>query len=421
MAAKSRTRRVLLIAAAVLGVLAIVLLLLPRATPVDAAAVVRGPIAETVYDQGQARVRNSYVAAAPVAGRLTRIALQVGDRVSAGQVVARIAPAAAALLDSSVRAQRQAVLASAQADLDRALAEKARAETTLARTQALTDSGVASRQALDNDRAAARSAAAAAASAEAAVRAARAGLIGPQAADGPLVPVAIPASGYVTRVLEPSERTVAAGAPLLEVSDTRDLEAVIEFRSEDAARIRAGMPAEVYDWGGPYVLGARVRLVEPQGFTKVSALGIEETAHPGLAADHRAPGALGLAGTGLPGLGAGVPASRGGRSHRPPGGLAAPRGRLGGVPHRRRPCAPADRVRGGHRRPRRGNPQRTGWWRSGGELPVGCGQGWRQGVGSPSLDAGDVGLGLPCPPRQSPRPSRSASSQAWPWRRSGSR
>jgi len=134
MAAKSRTRRVLLIAAAVLGVLAIVLLLLPRATPVDAAAVVRGPIAETVYDQGQARVRNSYVAAAPVAGRLTRIALQVGDRVSAGQVVARIAPAAAALLDSSVRAQRQAVLASAQADLDRALAEKARAETTLART-----------------------------------------------------------------------------------------------------------------------------------------------------------------------------------------------------------------------------------------------------------------------------------------------
>jgi len=276
MAAKSRTRRVLLIAAAVLGVLAIVLLLLPRATPVDVAAVVRGPIAETVYDQGQARVRNSYVAAAPVAGRLTRIALQVGDRVSAGQVVARIAPAAAALLDSSVRAQRQAVLASAQADLDRALAEKARAETTLARTQALTDSGVASRQALDNDRAAARSAAAAAASAEAAVRAARAGLIGPQAADGPLVPVAIPASGYVTRVLEPSERTVAAGAPLLEVSDTRDLEAVIEFRSEDAARIRAGMPAEVYDWGGPYVLGARVRLVEPQGFTKVSALGIEE-------------------------------------------------------------------------------------------------------------------------------------------------
>jgi HlyD family secretion protein len=276
MAAKLRTRRVVLIAAAVLGVVAIALLLLPRAVPVDAATVVRGPIAETVYDQGQARVRDSYVAAAPVAGRLMRITLQVGDPVAAGQVVARIAPAAAALLDPSVRAQREASLASAQADLDRAQAEKVRAEETLARTQRLVDGGLASRQTLDNDRAAARSAAAASAAAEAAVRAARAGLIGPGAGGGPLVPVITPAGGYVTRVLEPSERTVPAGAPLLEVGDTRDLEAVIEFRSEDAARIRPGMPAEVYDWGGPTVLGARVRLVEPQGFTKVSALGVEE-------------------------------------------------------------------------------------------------------------------------------------------------
>jgi HlyD family secretion protein len=66
------------------------------------------------------------------------------------------------------------------------------------------------------------------------------------------------------------------GAPLVEVSDQMGLEAAIEFLSQDAVRIRAGMPAEVYDWGGPGVLRAVVRRVEPQGFTKTSALGVEE-------------------------------------------------------------------------------------------------------------------------------------------------
>jgi HlyD family secretion protein len=100
--------------------------------------------------------------------------------------------------------------------------------------------------------------------------------MGPGPASGPAVAVRVPAGGSVTRVLEPSERTVLAGTPLIEVSDDRALEAVVEFLSQDAARIREGMAAEVYDWGGPGVLPARVRRIEPQGFTKVSALGVEE-------------------------------------------------------------------------------------------------------------------------------------------------
>jgi len=80
----------------------------------------------------------------------------------------------------------------------------------------------------------------------------------------------------VTKVLEPSEHTVTFGAPLIEVSDQATLEAAIEFLSQDAVRIREGMAAEIYDWGGPGVIPARVRRVEPEGFTKVSALGVEE-------------------------------------------------------------------------------------------------------------------------------------------------
>ncbi|MFZ5719729.1 MAG: efflux RND transporter periplasmic adaptor subunit [Pseudomonadota bacterium] len=267
------------------------LLLAPRPVPVDAGAVVRGPIAETVADQGMARVREAYVVSAPVSGRLQRIDLDVGDRVQAGvTVVARIRPASADLLDPRTRAQAQAAVAAARAAVsaaaaqhEQALAETRRSAAELARVRRLSEQGFASAQALEVAEAAARMASAGADSAAAQLRvrrselrAAEAALIGPDVAGGADVAVTSPASGYVTRVLQESERTVAMGAPLLEVGDNRGLEAAIEFLTQDAVRIREGMPAEIYDWGGPGVLPAVVRRVEPQGFTKISALGVEE-------------------------------------------------------------------------------------------------------------------------------------------------
>jgi HlyD family secretion protein len=66
------------------------------------------------------------------------------------------------------------------------------------------------------------------------------------------------------------------GTPLVEIGDTSGLEAAIEFLSQDAVKIRPGQKAEIYNWGGPADIPAEVRLIEPQGFTKVSALGVEE-------------------------------------------------------------------------------------------------------------------------------------------------
>ncbi|HEY0650508.1 efflux RND transporter periplasmic adaptor subunit, partial [Phenylobacterium sp.] len=106
--------------------------------------------------------------------------------------------------------------------------------------------------------------------------AARSALLGPEAGGGRAVPVTAPASGYVTRVLQESERNVPMGAPLVEIGDQSGLEAAIEFLTQDAVRIREGMRAEVFDWGGEGTIPAVVRRVEPQGFTKVSALGVEE-------------------------------------------------------------------------------------------------------------------------------------------------
>lgn len=267
------------------------MLIAPRPVTVDAELVRTGPIAESVADQGYARVREAYVVSAPVLGRLERIELQVGDRVIAGKtVVARIRPLSVGLLDPRAEAQAEAALSAAtaaglaaDAEVERLLAEARKADADLGRVRTLAEKGFASAQALQDAETAARArhAAVRSATAQLAVRRAetalaRAALLGPEASGVQAIGVTSPASGFVTRVLQESERSVATGAPLVEVSDKEGLEAAIEFLSQDAVRIREGMVAEVYDWGGPSVLRAVVRRVEPQGFTKTSALGVEE-------------------------------------------------------------------------------------------------------------------------------------------------
>jgi len=265
-------------------------LLMPRPLLVETGAVARGPVAETVSDQGWARARQAYVVAAPAAGRVERLPVEVGDRVIAGRtVVARLTPASADFLDPRARAQAEAAmaeagsaLAAAEANRSRLKAEAFRAKGEAERMAPLVPSGV-SRQAYDNVVSAREAAEQAVAAAEADIRARRAALrqaeaalMGPEAEGRGMIEVTSPASGVVTRLLQQSERPVVAGAPLVEVGETMGLEAQIEFLSQDAVKIRPGMKAEVYNWGGPRPIPAEVRLVEPQGFTKISALGVEE-------------------------------------------------------------------------------------------------------------------------------------------------
>jgi HlyD family secretion protein len=291
MARKNNLRWLVLIAfAAALAVL-LGALLAPRPLAVDAAAVHRGPIAETVSDEGVARVRQSYVVSAPIGGRLERLPLEVGDRVAAGQtVVAKLRPLSSEFLDPRTRARAEAViaaarsaLASASAQRDRLAADEARARTDLRRQETLAAKGFTSQQALDNARTAAevtrnavRAADADIRSRRAEVTAAEAALTGPEALSAQTVAITSPTSGVITRLLQQSERTVSAGAQLVEIGATTGLEAQIEFLSQDAVKIRPGDKAEIYDWGGAKDIPAEVRLIEPQGFTKISALGVEE-------------------------------------------------------------------------------------------------------------------------------------------------
>jgi HlyD family secretion protein len=263
----------------------------PRPLVVDTALVRVGPIAETVADQGTARVRQSYVVSAPIGGRLERLPVEVGDRVDAGKtVVARIRPIASEFLSARAQAQAKAAvnqarsaMAAAISDRERLQVEAARTKRDLERSVALMDKGFESRQALDNARAAADAARTAVSTADAQIRARRADLesalsvlTGPEASTPQIIDVTSPASGVVTQLLQQSARSLLAGTQLVEVGDVKGLEAQIEFLSQDAVRIRPGMRAEIYNWGGAKPIPAEVRLVEPHGYLKISALGVEE-------------------------------------------------------------------------------------------------------------------------------------------------
>jgi HlyD family secretion protein len=269
----------------------LVFLFWPRPVEVDADVVARGPIADVVADQGIARARQAYVVSAPVNGRLERLPLEVGDRVVANKtVVACIRPAAPEFLDPRSRAQAESAvqaarsaLSSATAQRDRLAADATRAQDQLRRVSELARQGVVAPQELENARADAEAASNARRAADADIQTRQASLASaqlavatPKAGAAQAVTVTSPASGVVTRLLQQSERTVAIGTPLVEVGDTSGLEAAVEFLSQDAVKIRPGQKADIYNWGGPAEIRAEVRVVEPQGFTKVSALGVEE-------------------------------------------------------------------------------------------------------------------------------------------------
>lgn len=270
MALSAQTRRLLFwLPMLLVGGLALVWLFRPQPIPVDLAEITEGPIQVTVSDEGETRVKDVFVVSAPLSGLMRRIELKAGDAVTAQKtVVARIAPSDPNFLD--VRSEREA-----RAAVRRAEAERDFAQAELKRYRLLAGQGVVS--ANDRDAAERRAQTAAAALEEA-----RARLTAPSVArrragpDCDCVDVYSPVSGSVLRVMQESEAVVASGAPLIEIGNPGDMEIVVDLLSTDAVRVEAGQRVLIEAWGGGPPLNGIVRRVEPFGFTKVSALGIEE-------------------------------------------------------------------------------------------------------------------------------------------------
>jgi HlyD family secretion protein len=280
---------------AAVAVIALVLALRTAPVEVDVAPVVRGRLAVTIDEEGETRVRERYVVSAPVAGRLRRIELEPGDPVQAEKTaVATFVPSDPALLDLRARGEVEARVGAARAAEQRARAEsdRARAQLELARSEhtrirRLAEGGVASQEDLDRAKQNLESAQSTLAAAERAaagalheLRAAQARALEVQSGQGGArlenLTLRSPIDGVVLRRLRESEAVVPAGEPLLEVGDPADLEIVADYLSADAVAMRPGMPVEIERWGGQRPLSGRVRRVEPGGFLKISALGVEE-------------------------------------------------------------------------------------------------------------------------------------------------
>lgn len=262
----------------------------PTPVPVDTAPAAFAPLEVTTEEQGETRSHDRFVVAAPVAGRLLRLLLRDGDAVRENQVVALLTPLP---LSAREREELSARVASARAiqrgtesQLDHVLEDLAQARRESVRLESLFAGGLTSAQQLEQARNAAitleKEVAAARFRAKSAaddVEATKAGLI---ALQDPLhegktaVEIRSPVAGRVLRVLESSERVLPAGAPILVIGDLAHLEILTEMLSSEAVKVRPGMPATLVSWGGDSPIRARVRVVEPYAFTKVSALGVEE-------------------------------------------------------------------------------------------------------------------------------------------------
>jgi HlyD family secretion protein len=288
----ARGARRSLLAALVLGALvAVVLALRPRPVPVDVARVARGPLVVAIEESGTTRVKDRYVVSAPATGSVSRLALEPGDLVKEGDVLAEIAPALSPLLDERARAGAEARLGASLSALGQAQAQTARAEAAralsaqeLTRVRKLFDAGSLARQPLDQAEFDVRmreeelaSAIFAGKVANEEVRIARAALgAGERGTKGRHVDVLAPISGRVLRVQQKSAGVVQAGAPIVEVGDPSALEVVVDLLTTDAVHVTPGTPVSIQGWGGDKPLAGRVRQIEPSAFTRPSALGVDE-------------------------------------------------------------------------------------------------------------------------------------------------
>jgi HlyD family secretion protein len=262
----------------------------PKPINAETAAVTRGLMEVTVDQQGEVRVHDRFVVAAPVAGKLVRVELHDGDPVRVGDVVAELEVTP---LDARARQEAvsrldaaRALVREADQRVNQATVELEQASRELRRMERLVADRFVSIEAAEKARTtersasvaveAARSRAAASRSEEQVAAAAMLAVPAGSTAAGRRMRLTAPVQGVVLRVMEKSEKTVSPGTPVMIIGDPTRFEIVVDVLSTDAVKIKPGAAARIEQWGGNEPFAGRVRTVEPYAFTKVSSLGVEE-------------------------------------------------------------------------------------------------------------------------------------------------
>ncbi|MCG8018596.1 MAG: HlyD family efflux transporter periplasmic adaptor subunit [Candidatus Thiodiazotropha sp. 'RUGA'] len=268
----------------------------PKPIAVDLMTLQPGELVVTIDEEGETRVRDVFTLSAPISGRAMRIEAEVGDKVIANEtLLAEIEPIDPTLLDPRSEAQARADIRAAEANriLAEAAVKEARVELDFAlselnRSRRLHEEAVISARELESvqrtyqtRQAALETAVANRQARQAELDRANAQLISPTQPRSnseacQCVPIRAPVNGRILKIQHKSEGVVSAGEPLLEIGDPDKLEIVADLLSSDAIKVEPGQQVYIENWGGDQTLNGVVRRVEPFGFTKVSALGIEE-------------------------------------------------------------------------------------------------------------------------------------------------
>lgn len=283
-------KRVLTALATAAVVILIALAFRPKPMEVEAARAVRGPLQVTVDEDGETRAHDRFTLAAPVAGRLSRTEFHEGDDVGPDTVLATISPLP---LDVREIAEIRARIRSAEArkreadeQVSRWESDHAQAGRDVNRARELAKGHIIAQQEVEQAESRYTSTQKELEAAKFRVQAAaadvereKAGLVSLEAEHskaGRLVELRPPTDCRILQILEKSERVVPFGTPIFVLSNPNKIEIVVDLLSTDAVNVQQGAPVIIENWGGPGTLRARVRMVEPYGYTKVSALGIEE-------------------------------------------------------------------------------------------------------------------------------------------------
>jgi HlyD family secretion protein len=281
-------RRIILLLVAVGLIAAIAVAFRPKPVPIEIARIERGEFREHVEEPAKTRVRERFLISAPVTGELARIAAKPGDAVELNDLLATIRPLSPQILDARTKGELEARVQAARAShalalstVEKVKSVKTFAEKEIARLRVLVDKGTMPPRDLEKAEldltVAEKDVKTAELSARVAanqLEVAKSALELPAKGDAGML-VRSPLRGRILRVLRASEGVVTAGTPLLEVADTTDLEVVVPLLTSDALRVSVGAFATLERWGGA-TLNARVRSIEPAGYTKLSALGVEE-------------------------------------------------------------------------------------------------------------------------------------------------
>lgn len=284
----------IMLALAALGLL--IYSFIPEKQRVDLATVIQGDLMITVEGEGKTRIHDIYTVSTPIDGRVTRIVSDAGDIVTAGKtLIANMSPANPVFLDKRSEMQAKADIEGAKAALSLANSRVKQAQAQLAldksdykRTKALYDDNMISVATLEKveirvtmQQAEKETAIANKALMASRLKAAQAKLLQPEALDtlqneNCQICIYSPVDGRVLRILHRSESIIPVGTALVDIGDPKDLEINIEMLSTNAVKINLGDKAFIKRWGGKEDLLARVKVIEPSGFTKISALGVEE-------------------------------------------------------------------------------------------------------------------------------------------------